>query len=168
MLLCSTHHDAFGRAAILLRIRNTPRSSTLSELIGNMPCVLPRCAVEDVNLLQRQVLRLWITEVYQRYKREVEAHPNEIGLPLKVLDGGWSDHDDEEVLKRQSSSASKDDLPRASSMRFQLLFLLLGPAVEVFQVRRPDESAHRSLTDWQLTQGMQFTDPPNISMYYDR
>jgi hypothetical protein len=39
-----------------------------------------------------------IPEVDQRYKSEVCAHEDEVGLPLEVVDESRCDHDNDKVL----------------------------------------------------------------------
>lgn len=39
-----------------------------------------------------------VPEIYQRHKGKVCAHEDEVGLPLKLVEEGWSDHHNDKVL----------------------------------------------------------------------
>lgn len=50
-----------------------------------------------IDLFERQVRRLRVTVVDQWYEGEVEAHEDQVRLPLKIVESRRRDHDNDEI-----------------------------------------------------------------------
>lgn len=55
---------------------------------------------QPIDFLEAEVGGFGVGEIDQRYKRDVEAHKDQVGLPLEIGDDGRSNHNHKEVPYR--------------------------------------------------------------------
>ena len=81
----------------------------LSQLSGHASCAPPFDGEERVNLLERKVRRLRITEIDEWHKGQVRAHEYQEGLPLQIgkYNRGYGhDHEVPEPVARYADSCA--------------------------------------------------------------